>query len=157
VATGSGAQTKYNRRRLGIPKTHALDAVCVGEVEAVSGWQRPTLSIKATGRGEYQRTRLTAHGFPRGYLTRQKRHFGFQTGDQVKASVPGGKKAGVHQGRVAVRQSGSFNIQTPAGVVQGIAHRLCILIQRADGYAYAQNPTFDRAQPQQEAARTGAR
>jgi hypothetical protein len=56
-----------------------------------------------------------------------------------------------------VRQSGSFNIQTPAGVVQGIAHRLCILIQRADGYAYAQNPTFDRAQPQQEAARTGAR
>lgn len=157
VATGSGAQTKYNRRRLGIPKTHALDAVCVGEVEVVSGWQRPTLSIKATGRGEYQRTRLTAHGFPRGYLTRQKRHFGFQTGDQVKASVPGGKKAGVHQGRVAVRQSGSFNIQTPAGVVQGISHRHCILIQRADGYAYAQNPTLDSAQPQQEAARTGAR
>ena len=70
---------------------------------------------------------------------------------------PNPKKAGVHQGRVAVRQSGSFNIQTSAGVVQGIAHRLCILIQRADGYAYAQNPTFDRAQPQQEAARTGAR
>lgn len=157
VATGSGAQTKYNRRRLGIPKTHALDAVCVGEVEAVSGWQRPTLSIKATGRGEYQRTRLTAHGFPRGYLTRQKRHFSFQTGDQVKASVPVGKKAGIHRGRVAVRQSGSFNIQTPAGVVQGISHRHCILIQRADGYAYAQNPTLDSAQPQQEAARTGAR
>lgn len=64
VATGTGAQTKYNRRSLNIPKTHALDAVCVGEVEAVSSWQRPTLTIKATGRGDYQRTRLTVQGFP---------------------------------------------------------------------------------------------
>lgn len=157
VATGTGAQTKFNRRRLGIPKTHALDAVCVGDVKAISGWQRPTLTLKATGRGEYQRTRLSGHGFPRGYLTRQKRHFGFQTGDQVKAQVPAGKKAGAHKGRVAVRQTGSFNIQTPAGVVQGIHHRHCILIQRADGYAYAQTPTLDSAEPKQEAARAGAR
>lgn len=156
VATGTGAQTKFNRSRLGLPKTHALDAACVGEVEAVTNWHRPTLTVKATGRGEYQRTRLTAHGFPRGYLTRQKRHFGFQTGDQVCAVVPNGKKAGTHQGRVAVRQTGSFNIQTPAGVVQGIPHRHCTLIQRADGYAYFQLP-FDSAQPEKEAARTGAR
>lgn len=156
VTTGTGAQTKFNRSRLGLPKTHALDAACVGEVEAVTNWHRPTLTVKATGRGEYQRTRLTAHGFPRGYLTRQKRHFGFQTGDQVCAMVPTGKKAGTHQGRVAVRQTGSFNIQTPAGVVQGIPHRHCTLIQRADGYAYSQLP-FDSAQPEKEAARAGAR
>lgn len=156
VATGTGAQTKFNRQRLGIPKTHALDAACVGEVESVASWQRPTLAIKATGRGEYQRTRLTAHGFPRGYLTRQKRHFGFQTGDQVRAQVTAGKKAGAHQGRVAVRQTGSFNIQTPHGVVQGVHHRHCTLIQRADGYAYSQLP-FDSAQPRKEAARAGAR
>ncbi|HEY8332111.1 MAG TPA: RNA-guided endonuclease IscB [Pseudomonas sp.] len=156
VATGTGAQTKFNRQRLGIPKTHALDAACVGEVESVASWRRPTLAIKATGRGEYQRTRLTAHGFPRGYLTRQKRHFGFQTGDQVRAQVTAGKKAGAHQGRVAVRQTGSFNIQTPHGVVQGVHHRHCTLIQRADGYAYSQLP-FDSAQPRKEAARAGAR
>lgn len=65
VEAGSGGQTKFNRRRLGLPKSHALDAVCVGAVEAVEGWQRPTLATKTTGRGEYQRTRLTAHGFPR--------------------------------------------------------------------------------------------
>lgn len=156
VATGTGAQTKFNRSRLGIPKTHALDATCVGEVEAVIGWQRPMLAIKASGRGEYQRTRLTAHGFPRGYLTRQKRHYGFQTGDQVRASVPTGKKAGTYLGRVAVRKTGSFNIQTPDSVVQGIHHRHCTLIQRADGYAYSQLP-FDSAQTQKEAARAGAR
>ncbi len=143
VATGTGAQTKYNRRRLGIPKTHALDAACVGDVDAVTGWLRPTLTVKATGRGEYQRTRLSKCGFPRGYLTREKRHFGFQTGDQIIATVPTGKKCGVHRGRVAVRQSGSFNVQMLKAVIQGIHHRHCRIIQRADGYSYAQISTQD--------------
>lgn len=137
VDTGSGAQTKWNRSRFGIPKDHALDAVCVGEVKAVQHWDKPTLMIKCTGRGSYQRTRLTANGFPRGYLTRQKQIHGFQTGDLVKAVVPKGKKLGTHTGRVAVRASGNFNIQTSAGVEQGISHKYCTLIQRNDGYGYS--------------------
>ena len=137
VTTGSGGLTKFNRSRLVIPKTHALDAVCVGQVEEVNAWRKPTLAIKAMGRGSYQRTRLDAHGFPRGYLTRQKRIHGFQTGDRVKAEVATGKKAGAYVGRVAVRASGSFNIQTPQGVVQGISYRHCKVIQRADGYGYS--------------------
>lgn len=137
VETGSGARTKFNRVRLGLPKTHALDAVCVGVTHAVFDWDRPTLQIKATGRGSYQRTRLDRFGFPRGYLTRQKRHFGFQTGDLVRAEVPKGKKAGTYVGRVAARASGSFNIQTREDVIQGIAHRYCTLLQRADGYGYS--------------------
>jgi 5-methylcytosine-specific restriction endonuclease McrA len=136
VETASGGRTKWNRARLGIPKTHALDAACVGVVQAVLGWERPALAIKATGRGSYQRTRVTEHGFARGYLTRIKRICGFQTGDRVCAEVPTGKKVGIHVGRVAVRASGSFNIQTPQGVVQGVSHRHCRLVQRADGYAY---------------------
>jgi hypothetical protein len=44
-------RTKFNRQRLGIPKTHALDAACVGEVEIVEGWDAPTLAIKATIQG----------------------------------------------------------------------------------------------------------
>jgi len=136
VETGTGGRTKFNRSRLGIPKTHALDAVCVGEVSVVSDWKKPTLTIKATGRGCYQRTRLTAQGFPRGYLTRQKQIKGFQTGDMVKAVVPGGKKAGTHVGRVAVRATGSFNIQTAQGVVQGVSHRHCRITQRNDGYGF---------------------
>jgi 5-methylcytosine-specific restriction endonuclease McrA len=141
VATGSGGRTKFNRTRLEIPKTHALDAACVGQVDALHGWQCPTLAVKAAGRGSYQRTRLDRHGFARGYLLRHKRVHGFQTGDRVIARVPGGKKAGVHVGRVAIRATGSFNIQTAAGVVQGISHRHCRLLQRADGYGYSFNPT----------------
>ena len=136
LETSTGGRTKWNRSRFGIPKTHALDAVCVGTVESVSCWQKPTLVIKATGRGCYQRTRLTANGFPRGYLTRTKQIHGFQTGDIARAVVPTGKKAGTHVGRIAVRATGSFNIQTPYGVVQGISHRHCLLVQRGDGYSY---------------------
>ncbi|MEE3267302.1 MAG: HNH endonuclease, partial [Pseudomonadota bacterium] len=131
---------KYNRQRLNIPKTHALDAACVGAFEKLHDWTVPTLTIKAMGRGSYQRTRLTKHGFPRGYLMRQKQVHGFQTGDMVRAMVPTGKKAGTHTGRVAVRKTGSFNIQTEQGAVQGISHKYCTLIQRGDGYGYHFTP-----------------
>jgi hypothetical protein len=122
--------------RLDIPKTHALDAACVGAVDQVQGWNRPVLAIKATGRGAYCRTRTFKNGFPRGYLIRHKRVRGFQTGDWVCAEVPKGKKAGLHLGRVAVRKTGSFNIQTRTGTVQGISHCHCQVLQRADGYSY---------------------
>ncbi|NVZ11219.1 HNH endonuclease [Allochromatium humboldtianum] len=151
VETGSGGRTKFNRTRLDIPKTHALDAACVGQVDTLSGWQCPALAIKATGRGSYSRSRLDRFGFPRGYLMREKRVYGFQTGDWVRAEVPTGKKAGVHVGRVAVRQTGSFNIQAQGGTVQGISYRHCRVLQRADGYGYAFQP-----KPDTEAARRAA-
>ena len=99
-------------------------------------WQKPTLAIKATGRGSYSRTNLNKYGFPRGYLTRIKRIKGFQTGDMVKADVTKGKKIGKYTGRVAVRTRGSFDIQTVNGIIQGIGYRNCKIIQRADGYGY---------------------
>lgn len=136
VTTGSGGQTKYNRHILEIPKTHALDAACVGHVDAISGWRKPTLSIKCSGRGSYQRTRLDSFGFPRGYLMREKSIKGFRTGDTVMATVPNGKKAGIHVGRVAVRKTGSFNIQKQGAVVQGITHKHCRIVQRGDGFGY---------------------
>ncbi|MCL4526572.1 MAG: RNA-guided endonuclease IscB [Gammaproteobacteria bacterium] len=136
LEVASGGRTKWNRHQLQIPKEHCLDAACVGHVDAVQHWQQPVLSLKATGRGSYQRTRLTKHGFPRGYLTRSKSAFGFQTGDLVKAVVTTGKKVGTYLGRVAIRASGSFNIQTRNGLVQHIHHRFCKLVQRGDGYGY---------------------
>ena len=137
VELSTGGRTKFNRSRLSIPKTHALDAACVGELASVTNWHKPTLNIKCTGRGSYQRTRLDKFGFPRGYLMRSKSIHGFQTGDRVKAIVPTGTKIGAYSGRVAIRASGSFNIQTSHGLVQGIAHRHCKVVQRADGYGYS--------------------
>ncbi|AEP13381.1 hypothetical protein Cabther_B0379 [Chloracidobacterium thermophilum B] len=58
-------------------------------------------------------------------------------GDLVRVVVTTGKKAGNYLGRVAIRASGSFNIQSATGLVQGIHHRCCTLLQRADGYGYS--------------------
>ncbi|MBX9936892.1 MAG: HNH endonuclease [Burkholderiaceae bacterium] len=162
VELASGGQTKFNRCTLGVPKTHALDAACVGTIAAIQNWQRPTLTLKATGRGSYQRTRLDKFGFPRGYLMRTKRVHGFGTGDMVRADVPSGVKAGIHTGRVAVRASGSFNIQShqdgKSVVVQGISHKHCRVIQRGDGYGYFFNRADNTGREQVRAkARNAAR
>jgi len=139
VEASSGGRTKYNRCRLNVRKTHALDAVCVGNVEAISDWRLPTVVIKASGRGSHQRTLMDRYGLPRGYLMREKSVEGFQTGDMVRATVTRGKKVGTYVGRVAVRASGNFNIQMGKEVVQGINHRYCTMVQRADGYGYSLN------------------
>lgn len=133
----TGGQTKFNRTKWNIPKTHALDAACVGNFTTLHDWQNvPTLQIKATGRGSYQRTLTDKYGFPRGQLMKQKSVHGFRTGDFVKADVTKGKKQGTYTGRIAVRKSGSFNIQTKSITIQGISFKTCRLLQRSDGYQY---------------------
>jgi 5-methylcytosine-specific restriction endonuclease McrA len=136
VETGSGGRTKFNRTRMEIPKTHALDAACVGAVGDVRRSAQPVLQVKCTGRGNRCRTRVNAFGFPRGYLMRGKSIQGFRTGDMVVALVPKGVRMGVHVGRVAIRRTGSFNIQTSSGVVEGVSHRYCKVTMRGDGYSY---------------------
>ena len=88
VECGTGGRTKYNRTRQGLPKAHWTDAACVGastpEALCVAGIQ--PLSIRAMGHGIRQRCRTNAHGFPVAHRAQQKRFFGFQTGDLVKAS-----------------------------------------------------------------------
>ena len=78
----------------GLPKSHTLDLVCVGDFSAINHWAIPVLVIKCMGRGSYQRTRLNQYSFPHGYLMRQKVVQGFQTGDMAKASITQGKKVG---------------------------------------------------------------
>ena len=134
VEVSTGGRTKYNRERLGIPKTHALDAACVGEVDRVLGWRQPVLKIKATGRGKYQRTLLNKYGFPRGYFMKQKKVHGFQSGDLVRAVVPKGKNKGTYQGNVTVRAKGSFDIKTAQRQIVCASWRYCHLLQRAYGY-----------------------
>jgi hypothetical protein len=136
VSRSSGGRTKWNRTRAGLAKTHANDAVCVGPTDRVTGAVGPTLLITCAGRGTRQRIMPNAYGFTRGHRPRRKLAFGFRTGDLVRAEVPSGRKAGVHTGRVAIRTTGSFNVQTPAGTVQGVSHRHCRLLQRGDGYGY---------------------
>lgn len=133
----TGGRTKYNRRKLEIPKTHALDAACVGKVAIVTNWKIPTLNIKCVGRGRYSRTLMNKYGFPRAYLMASKYAKGFKSGDLVKAIVPANsKKSGTYVGKVAIRETGSFNISCNSNIIQGISYKHCRLLARADGYTY---------------------
>ncbi|NEO81652.1 RNA-guided endonuclease IscB [Moorena sp. SIO4G3] len=136
VEVGSGGLTKFNRCRQNLPKTHWLDAANVGKVETLIIEVNNPLLITAKGHGTRQLCRTNKYGFPIRYCSRLKFHKGFQTGDIIRAVVTKGKKIGTYVGRVATRKSGSFNISTKSGLVQGISHKYCQFIHRKDGYAY---------------------
>ncbi len=137
VETGTGARTKYNRTRLGLPKTHWLDAACVGMVEILQVMTRQPLLIAAKGWGNRQMCTTNKHGCPMRHKTRCKSFFGFQTGDMVRAVLPTGKFAGTHVGRLTVRASGVFEIITPTGKVSPVRYKYCKATHRNDGYVYA--------------------
>ena len=138
VEVGSGGRTKFNRRRLGLPKDHWIDAACVGA--STPDWlyigKIQPLVITATGHGSRQMCRMDTYGFPRTGAKGAKKVFGFQTGDMVRAVVTNGSKVGTYVGKVAVRTTGSFNITTQKDTIQGISYKHCRIIHHADGYAY---------------------
>jgi hypothetical protein len=129
VIESIGAETKFNRKCFGIPKTHALDAAFTGPMsQSLNNWSMITLQIAATGRGSYQRTRTNKYGFPRSILGKTKSVYGFQTGDHVHS--PKGAR------RIAIRSSGHFALKTNSQSTT-IKHSLCRRTQRADGYRYS--------------------
>ena len=66
LETGTGGRTKWNRTARNLPKTHWIDAACVGastpEVVTITGVA--PLLIRATGRHSRQMCRTNAAGFP---------------------------------------------------------------------------------------------
>lgn len=128
--------TKYNRDELGLTKQHYYDALSVGNIQDYKFLTDKVLIITAYGRGSRQMCRMDRFGFPRTSPKGSKFVKGFQTGDIVKAIVPSGLKRGEYLGRVAVRSSGYFNIETGASLIQGIGYKYCRVVQRNDGYSY---------------------
>lgn len=140
VECASGGRTKYNRSRLGLPKDHHYDALCVGAVPE-HGYKDLTngycLYTKAIGRGTRFRGRINKCGIIVQKLKRiPKLVKGFQNGDIVVAEVPGGKYAGRHVGRVTTRQSGWFDIRTTTGELITTSTANCRVLQRNNGYRY---------------------
>jgi len=147
LEVGTGGRTKFNRRKQDYPKAHWIDAACVGESGGrvtISPNHAP-LQIKATGHQSRQMCRVDKYGFPRTSPKQGRVHFGFQTGDMVKAVVTKGVKCGIYVGRVSVRASGYFNITTPTGTTQGINYRYCNPIHKSDGYFYEKGKALSSA------------
>ncbi|MEQ9553129.1 MAG: RNA-guided endonuclease IscB [Coleofasciculus sp. G3-WIS-01] len=145
VETGTGGRTKFNRTRLGLPKTHWLDAASVGQSTRENLITRNInpLVIKATGHGHRKMAQINKFGFPRrkkdgshSVRTRTKEFHGFKTGDIVRAIVPTGKNQGTHIGRVTVRAYRVFDLTTVKGKLQSINWKYFESIWKTDGYAY---------------------
>ncbi|MEU1742852.1 RNA-guided endonuclease IscB [Streptomyces pristinaespiralis] len=141
VHTWTGARTKWNREAMGLGKTHTLDALSVGGLDHENGDAivrvcARILVVKAAGRGVYARTTPDRFGFPRLRRPRRKRHYGFVTGDLVRATVPKGRWKGTWSGRLAARSTGRHSLTTAQGRFN-VSYRNVQLLQRADGYAYS--------------------
>jgi len=138
VEIGSGGLTKFNRVTRDLPKTHWLDAVCVGKStpEQVQIAGVVPLLVTANGHGCRQKCNVDEFGFPCSKPKGAKKIKGFQTGDIVRAIVTKGTNQGVHVGRVMVRATGYFDLTTKHGRVQGIPHRFCTPVHLSDGYSY---------------------
>lgn len=140
VECASGGRTKFNRVRLGLPKDHHYDALCVGTVPD-GGYRDLTgdrcLYAKAMGRGTRFRGKINSCGIIVKKLQKvPKRINGFRNGDIVAADVPKGKYKGHHVGRVMTRQSGNFDIRTMDGDFAAANYKYCRLLQYNNGYQY---------------------
>lgn len=156
VETGTGGRTKWNRTRRNLPKTHWVDAACVGAStpDRLRVEQVYPLSLTATGRQRRQMCLMDACGFPRTRAKGTRLVRGLQTGDIVRAVVPGRlKRAGTYVGRVAVKASGGFTITTAQGRVPDVPARYCTRVQRADGYAYVEGGARLCSSPKGESPR----
>ncbi len=141
IECGSGGLTKYNRTTRELPKTHWLDAACVGKStpEHIKATSVVPLAITAYGHGSRQMCLMNKYGFPRTDPNEKHPKHGFKTGDIVKAIVPAHlNRAGTHVGRMSAKASGSFTIATKSGTITDVGKNYCRKLQRADGYGYSQ-------------------
>jgi 5-methylcytosine-specific restriction endonuclease McrA len=126
VTTGSGGLTKFNRTRLNLPKTHWVDAMCVGKVEKIELLTTTPLRVKSTGKGTRRLCRINKYGFLCSE-PRKKYDHGWNTGD-----IATGK--GV-TGRVVVQSAARLEIRVNKVRTGGLLIDFKKLYSK-DGYSY---------------------
>jgi 5-methylcytosine-specific restriction endonuclease McrA len=126
VVTASGGKTKFNRTRLELPKSHWIDAACVGNVETLVFLTTKALIVKSTGLGTRRLCRINKHGFPCS-KPRQAYSHAWNTGD-----IATGK--GVI-GRVVVQSATRLEIRVDGKRIGGKLNDFKIL-HRKDAYSY---------------------
>jgi 5-methylcytosine-specific restriction endonuclease McrA len=136
VSTGSGGLTKFNRVRLSLPKSHWLDAACVGKVDSLEILTTQPLSITAKGWGCRLMVQNDKYGFPRKNYRAKQKVKEWKTGDIV--SVIRGKFAPITGKRIkTVRFKGNFDIRLDTSTVISVSRNHLKAIHRQDGYDYA--------------------
>lgn len=128
IKTGSGGLTKFNRCRLGLPKTHWLDAACVGTAETLEILTDKPLLISAKGHGNRQLCRINKHGFP---ISKPRKSYDipWKTGDVAR-------HASGTVGRVVIQSAKRLAIRLNGKRITGKLTSFNKLFSK-DGYSYA--------------------
>ena len=142
VECGSGGLTKFNRSTRNLPKTHWLDAACVGKSTPETLQVKGIIPLLITANGHCcrQMCLMDSTGFPRTKPKQKRFTHGFRTGDIVRAIVPNHlNHAGIHVGRMSAKEKGGFTITTAQGKITDVGKKYCRVLQRTDGYGYSQH------------------
>jgi hypothetical protein len=138
ITTGSGGLTKFNRTREQLPKTHWIDAACVGKVESLKIMTSKILVAKTTGHGCRRMSRLNKFGFP---CTAPKQKFTHvSTGDFVQVTLHKDRKNiphGIYNCRVKTPTMEGCEVVINGFRVGFSTMKDVFKIHRNDGYSYA--------------------
>lgn len=126
VTTGTGGQTKWNRTRFGLEKTHWLDAACVGQMNQISVLITRPLLVTCRGQGGRQKVRVNKSGYPICHRPLKPIH-GWRTGDYAKFEK--------QLYAVTPRTSGYFMLTGSEKLIYRSMSKLS-LVQKMDGYKY---------------------
>ena len=141
VEVSSGGETKFNRNQQQIPRSHWLNAVCIGPntPENLKWDQVQPLAIKAMGHGKRQMVNVDAFGFPRGKPKGTPVH-PFRTGDVVRAAIPKGKYVGEYEERISSIKTSETRVGIPNKKGQGTIYLqtkyITTKIFSSDGFDY---------------------
>ncbi len=131
VTTGTGGQTKFNRQRFKLEKTHFYDAACVGQVDTNEVLSNQPLIITCKGHGGRQKAALNKYGYPVRYNP-LKPIKGWQSGDLAVDDLG-------NLGRVNPRsKSNSFNFTVFGQKAKSIHVKRLRRVHQKDGYTYGQ-------------------
>jgi 5-methylcytosine-specific restriction endonuclease McrA len=129
IEIGTGGLTKYNRMVQGLPKTHWLDAACVGKsTPRLKIKTHQPLLITCFGRGGRQKAALNTYGYPIRHNP-LKPIKGWLTGDMAKHRTHG-------IGRITPRSRGSFVLTKPDKTQFSVKPIDLKPVFRRDGYLY---------------------
>jgi 5-methylcytosine-specific restriction endonuclease McrA len=137
VLTGSGGLTKFNRCKLGLPKTQWLDAACVGIVETLKVLINLPLRVRCSGHGNRQATRNDKYGFPCAAPKQVFTHC--KTGDVVAIEISKDRKrfpAGVYVGRVKTPTASGVEIKIGEFRLSTKDMSNVRFLHKQDGYQY---------------------
>lgn len=142
VKCWTGGRTKFNRCKQELPKSHSIDAACVGESgSAITLKTQQPIIVTCKGHGNRQARRVNASGFPA--VKAAKRIFTHVTaGDIIKVFLPLDRKnvkSGTYTTRVKTPTVKGCEVLIKDSRVTISSMKNLTFVHRSDGYSYKFN------------------